>query len=499
MLSQINEAAADAMLKKLNTYEGNTDDLIEYAYAVTSQYGNASAALSAAMYDIFADIEGATVPPAEMADVPTVHEVAKTVNGVLKTSQNPNEMAGAVSRLVKRTGADTTLKNAQRDHAQFAWVPSGDTCAFCITLASRGWQYMSKNALKNGHAEHIHSNCDCTYAIRFDKNTTIEGYDPKVYQDMYYGAEGKTPEQKINSMRRKFYAENKDIVGAESDKAEELISKNVSGFKDKTDEGNAIIAELYDNMRINGGFNLLPANEMLKDDNSYFVSYPPNKISDEAAAAFNKAFDNLNNKYISSIQRIEPMAAEESLLLKSVPAYVSIDYDVSNMGVLKYNPMWTANEKKLRDRVGKAVNDKYFVEVAEKDYINYVAVHESAHTLLGNLDNIPKTSLVGGDYTNQRSAQKEINAIFDEYKKDLADKKSIADRLELEALSSFDQETWDKAAKARDDYNKVFLSKYSEENAGEFMAECFVNSEIGTNPNPYASRVVGILDKYFAR
>ena len=391
------------------------------------------------------------------------------------------------------------MNNALRDGAQWAWIPSGDTCAFCIALASRGWQKASKKALKNGHAEHIHANCDCTYAVRFDNNLEVEGYDPKEYQKMYYGAEGRTPEEKINSMRRMFYAENKDIVGTESDKAEELISKNVSGFKDKTDEGNAIIAELYDNMRINGGFNLLPANEMLKNDNSYFVSYPPNKISDEAAAAFNKAFDNLNNKYISSIQRIEPMAAEESLLLKSAPAYVSIDYDVSNMGVLKYNPMWTANEKKLRDRVGKAVNDKYFVEVAEKDYINYVAVHESAHTLLGNLDNIPKTSLVGGDYTNQRSAQKEINAIFDEYKKDLADKKSIADRLELEALSSFDQETWDKAAKARDDYNKVFLSKYSEENAGEFMAECFVNSEIGTNPNPYASRVVGILDKYFAR
>lgn len=258
MLSQINEAAADAMLKKLNTYEGNTDDLIEYAYAVTSQYGNASAALSAAMYDIFADIEGATVPPAEMADVPTVHEVAKTVNGVLKTSQNPNEMAGAVSRLVKRTGADTTLKNAKRDHAQFAWVPSGDTCAFCITLASRGWQYMSKNALKNGHAEHIHSNCNCTYAIRFDKNTTIEGYDPKVYQDMYYGAEGKTPEQKINSMRRKFYAENKGVVGPESSKAEEYMPNGFKLGKIGFNPAESIAeAESYakDNF-VSGGFNL---------------------------------------------------------------------------------------------------------------------------------------------------------------------------------------------------------------------------------------------------
>ena len=45
------------------------------------------------------------------------------------------------------------LKNALRDGAEFAWVPNGDTCAFCMTLASRGWQRASKRAIKNGHAE----------------------------------------------------------------------------------------------------------------------------------------------------------------------------------------------------------------------------------------------------------------------------------------------------------------------------------------------------------
>lgn len=53
-------------------------------------------------------------------------------------------MQRGVSRLVKRAGADTTLKNAQRDGAEFAWVPHGDSCAFCLTLASRGWQRASQ-------------------------------------------------------------------------------------------------------------------------------------------------------------------------------------------------------------------------------------------------------------------------------------------------------------------------------------------------------------------
>ncbi|MCD8054201.1 MAG: hypothetical protein LUF00_09170 [Lachnospiraceae bacterium] len=95
-----------------------------------------------------------------------------------------------------------TLKNAERDGAQFAWVPQGDTCAFCLTLASRGWQYMSKKALRNGHAEHIHANCDCQYAIRFDSSSTVEGDDSDKYREMYDSAEGNTSQEKIKSMRR---------------------------------------------------------------------------------------------------------------------------------------------------------------------------------------------------------------------------------------------------------------------------------------------------------
>ena len=198
--------------------------LTDYAFGLVEEFGNGSATLSALMYDMIAEIQGANVPPAELAELPEYGDVAKTVYGTLKSSKNPNEIGGAVSRMVKQVGCDTTLQNAKRDGAQFAWIPSGDTCAFCITLASRGWQYMSKSALKNGHAEHIHANCDCAYAVRFDNKSSVDGYKPEVYREMYDNAEGNTSKEKINAMRRKFYAENKGIVGAESDKAEEFIT-----------------------------------------------------------------------------------------------------------------------------------------------------------------------------------------------------------------------------------------------------------------------------------
>lgn len=211
---------SDTVADKVRTYVDrhgldNTKQLIDYSYALVTEYGEGAAALSAQMYDVVAEIEGRYLAPAEVAPTASYGEVAKSVNGTLKKSNNSNEIAGAVSRWIKMAGSDTTLKNSIRDGAEFAWIPRGDTCPFCLTLASRGWQKASKEILKNGHAEHIHSNCDCQYAVRFNSKSNVAGYDPDQYKKMYYEADGTTPDERINAMRRQQYAQNKDMINAQ--------------------------------------------------------------------------------------------------------------------------------------------------------------------------------------------------------------------------------------------------------------------------------------------
>ena len=211
--------------KKVGEYIGsipgfsftNPDDmnkLVGYAYGISAKYGEGAAALACEMYDAIGMASGQILPPAEPADLPDMDEVAKTVRGTAKTG-NPKNVSRSVGRLVKRTGADTTLKNAIRDGAEFAWIPNGDTCAFCITLASRGWQTASAKALKKGHAEHIHTNCDCTYGVRFNGQPTYKNYNPDEYLEQYESAEGKSSKDKINSIRRIKYQENKDRINAQ--------------------------------------------------------------------------------------------------------------------------------------------------------------------------------------------------------------------------------------------------------------------------------------------
>lgn len=186
------------------------NDLISYAYALVVKYGEGSAAVACQLYDEIAELSGVAVPPAVPADIPSYSEVAKAINGTIKTSENEEYVSSTVGRLVKQVGQDTTMQNALRDGAEAAWIPSGDTCAFCIALASRGWQRVTQKTLKNGHAEHIHANCDCAYGVRFDSTFSVGGYDPDKYLDIYNDAGGN-----INAMRRDFYAENSDEINAQ--------------------------------------------------------------------------------------------------------------------------------------------------------------------------------------------------------------------------------------------------------------------------------------------
>lgn len=208
-LSKLNEKAGQQMAEYVAAH-GIEDGpaLIAYANALVTKYGEGSAELACQMYDALAEASKANLPAAEPAATAEYGEVARMVNATKR--QNPANLPNGVRRLVKRAGADTTLHNAIRDGAEWAWVPHGDTCPFCIMLASNGWQKASAKLLKGGHAEHIHANCDCEFAVRFDGSTTVAGYDPDKYLRQYRAAGSD-----VNAMRRIDYAAHRERINAQ--------------------------------------------------------------------------------------------------------------------------------------------------------------------------------------------------------------------------------------------------------------------------------------------
>lgn len=241
-LSRLNQKAGQLMREYIGSHgTESTDDLIAYAYGLVTKYGEGSAELACQMYDALAEAANAGVPAAEPAEPADYGEVARMVNAT--KNQNPANLPNGVSRLVKRAGADTTLKNAVRDGAEWAWVPHGDTCPFCITLASNGWQKASSKVLKGGHANHIHANCDCEFAIRFDHKTTVAGYDPEKYLKQYRDAGGD-----INKMRRIDYAARKDAINAQK-RAAYAARKNFSVYSSLNMEPKPVTMQSISNVK----------------------------------------------------------------------------------------------------------------------------------------------------------------------------------------------------------------------------------------------------------
>ena len=219
LLAKVDKTATEKMAKYIEKHPienaSDIDAWIAYAFGLSTKYGEAAAALAAEMYDEIGAAEGEYLDPADPAATATLDEVARTVAGVHRDYADAMMVAMAVGRLVKRAGADTMLQNAARDGAYYAWIPMGDTCAFCLAIAAEGWKKAYADAMKDGHAEHIHANCNCNYAIKHKPDTEFASYKEPLYKRIFRGVEGDTPKEKVNSVRRMFYEQNKEEINAQ--------------------------------------------------------------------------------------------------------------------------------------------------------------------------------------------------------------------------------------------------------------------------------------------
>ncbi len=70
----------------------------------------------------------------------------------------------------------TTKHNAVKNGVRYARVPFGNSCAFCLMLASRGFVYETKTTAGEDKG-HYHAHCRCKI-VAGKKGTEIKGYDP---------------------------------------------------------------------------------------------------------------------------------------------------------------------------------------------------------------------------------------------------------------------------------------------------------------------------------
>lgn len=95
---------------------------------------------------------------------------------------------------MKRALNDTVSKNVARDKKRgirYARVPmGGETCAFCLMLASRGFVYSSASTA--GEGVHYHKSCRCKAVPGVQGVTKVAGYSPDRLYKLYKGEQTAT-------------------------------------------------------------------------------------------------------------------------------------------------------------------------------------------------------------------------------------------------------------------------------------------------------------------
>lgn len=195
--------------------EAGMRELIRTAAALNTKFGQAAAELAAQMYDATAALYHAAVPAAEAALPASAAQVEEAIRKAVGISANEEVAGSALGALVKQAGLRTTVQNAKRDGAEWAWIPGGDACAFCLMLASRGWQKVGQQFSQFSGVDHAHSHCRCQYAVRFTPFGGVGGYNEREYQKLWDEADGDSWQDKLNALRREQYAENAEEINAQ--------------------------------------------------------------------------------------------------------------------------------------------------------------------------------------------------------------------------------------------------------------------------------------------
>lgn len=191
---QLQQAATDEFMEYV--YDGMTvDEVVDAAATVAAKYARLGCELGAQWYDLCAELAGIDAEPAEYGD-PDPADIRDHAGRRIDGSEDATRQANLflqdlIDESVRATGFSNLWRDYERGMGGGRWcrVPVGETCAWCLMLASQGAWYLTEKSAGGMDPDHYHNGCNCK-AVFFADAEDIEGYDElQEYKRMYYDAE----------------------------------------------------------------------------------------------------------------------------------------------------------------------------------------------------------------------------------------------------------------------------------------------------------------------
>ena len=194
--AQLAQAAIDEFESEI--WDGITfDEAMEIAKRIAEKFAFYGAELGAQWYDFCSQVAGVDVPPAELypleaEDIATSAEAYKQDAQGKTPSQVFDEFLNEqIQKSIRTTGSANLHRDYNRGRVPGKWarVPVGETCAFCLMLASQGAFYVSYKSAGGFDPDHYHKQCDCKPVFHASAES-IAGYkELDDYKRMYYDAD----------------------------------------------------------------------------------------------------------------------------------------------------------------------------------------------------------------------------------------------------------------------------------------------------------------------
>lgn len=382
----------------------------------------------------------------------------------------------------------------------------GHCCDWCSALAGT-YDYATAPEM----VFHRHDNCGCSVVFengRIHQDVWSKKYlsDDDAEERKQYGMRGPSrfTNQEALALQEKNLAEldkevSESIQLAKEQQVQQQSSSEESRLKSLSENSAAVLKSSYEENRTHFQLNLVPAEEMQQQ----WVNYKG--LTEEAAKSTDSALKRLQLQYYSTLSKVQVrregltgIAAYATPARNAASSTIALNADVMNdnqklLQIVKYNT--TPKKGRL---VAKAV------EIQEGKEAEYFITHEYGHSIYTER---PKKELIAiyGESKGEElfRMQKHLKTLYSDYRKEMSSLQKELDEVE-KALGGdvTDEEFADLLIRMRTATGRVQtikISEYAGENADEFIAEVFTQSQIGKQQSPYTVSAMELLDEHFKK
>lgn len=416
-----------------------------------------------------------------------IPQITDRINKGIDTARyNAERVARTETKRVTYCAHDDVYKDTGVEELRYRCANGGDsrTCQYC--RADNG------KVFKRGEEPTLprHPNCRCVYIP-----VVSDTFEDNELNELTGSVRGSENYEKWREAEAKKQEEAK--------KAQTIPKKtdNVSVQSVEKAYQEAYNKYLTDIERVRGsGAVNRVTNDYLNSISSNIKRVDLSLMDLDSAKEVSKHLVALDKQWISTLQEVDVVD--------------SLGFSVA--GVCQpYIDVWerTKNDKDLYSRIKYAWKEikpkealKYWEEDTKSAPYNYNSLVDKKNAMLQTIYHEYGHSILGGKvseyYHTNSEVYEAIKKIERKYKRETSKYKTVMQnaRFGWDKYEGMDQDERNKIAKeAEDKLKEVYVSKYANNSTGEFIAECFANACLCSNPSPYSVEVYELLKKYFGK